>query len=419
MRSIKTLIEANRSGERCGVPSFCTANKQVIEAVMAAGLESDGPVLIEATCNQVNQEGGYTGLTPVKYRDWVHQLAETGGLPIERLILGSDHLGPNPWRREVDSVAMEKARELVKLYVEAGYTKIHLDASMALGGEKHPSFETVAARAADLCSVAERFAPHPKKLVYVVGTEVPIPGGETDEPAALDVTSVDRLERTIATHKEAFDKAGVGSAWDRVASIVTQPGVDFGHTSIYDFVPDAVGDLRSAILSEPGLTFEAHSTDYQPTSTLGELVVNNFFFLKVGPELTFKFREAVFALAAIETELRPADPSRIVEKLERVMGMHPEYWDEYYKAQGDALKLLQRYSYSDRIRYYWNFPEVQSALAALMANLDGVSIPDGLALQYFGAVPYGEIDARPASLVERHIRGSVERYMSACGMRSA
>ena len=71
--------------------------------------------------------------------------------------------------------------------------------------------------------------------------------------------------------------------------------------------------------------FEAHSTDYQTPSALRNLVRDGFAILKVGPALTFAFREAVFGLAAIErTLVEKAVRSNIVETLERTMVARPE-----------------------------------------------------------------------------------------------
>ena len=47
-----------------GIPSICSAHPVVIEAAMRHAARLGLPVLIEATCNQVNQDGGYTGMTP-------------------------------------------------------------------------------------------------------------------------------------------------------------------------------------------------------------------------------------------------------------------------------------------------------------------------------------------------------------------
>ena len=74
------LIAANRAGERRGVPSWCTAHPQTLSAVLAAHRDNDEPILIEATCNQVNQEGGYTGMTPADFRRFVEGLAHDAGV---------------------------------------------------------------------------------------------------------------------------------------------------------------------------------------------------------------------------------------------------------------------------------------------------------------------------------------------------
>ncbi len=419
MSLIKDLIARNRSGEAIGLPCFCTANEQVLRAVLAYARKTGLPTVIEATCNQVNQDGGYTGMTPKGFMTWLSGMAKDAGVPMDQLILGGDHLGPNPWKSEPIDAAMIKARELVKLYVEAGFTKIHLDASMACGGEPNPSFAQIAERAADLCAVAEAHAPDPGKLVYIIGTEVPIPGGETEEPDALDVTSVARFEDTIETHRAAFDARGLQAAWDRIVSVVTQPGVDFGHSSIYPFVPKKAAPLKAAILDAPGLTFEAHSTDYQSTQALAELVEHHFFFLKVGPELTFRFREAVWALAQLEEQVCPKPKSRIREVIAQRMSDAPGYWQDYYSGAPDEVETMRVYSYSDRIRYYWADPEVAAALDRLLGNLSHEALSETLISQAFMGLDFGEIPTDASDLLELHIQRCISRYFEAANQRPA
>ena len=65
---------------------------------MRSTLPTPLPLLIEATCNQVNQDGGYTGMTPADFRRFVEGIAARTGFPADRLMLGGDHLGPNPWK---------------------------------------------------------------------------------------------------------------------------------------------------------------------------------------------------------------------------------------------------------------------------------------------------------------------------------
>jgi len=292
MIDIISLLSRNRSGEAVGLPCFCTANEQVLRSIFQFAQKHQVPAVVEATCNQVNQDGGYTGMTATDFRDWMTTLAKEFGVASESIVLGGDHLGPNPWRHLPAKEAMAKADVLVRDYAAAGFKKIHLDASMACGGESTPSFELVAERAARLCKIAESHSPHAEELVYIIGTEVPIPGGETDDMDELAVTSVARLTDTIDTHREAFDKEGLSHVWPKIVSVVTQPGVDFSHTAIHRFEPNKARDLSAAVKAIENMTFEAHSTDYQPTESLAELVKQHFFFLKVGPELTFRMREA-------------------------------------------------------------------------------------------------------------------------------
>ena len=167
------LIARNRAGQGGGLPSWCTAHPQTLAAILHAYRNDTAPILIEATCNQVNQSGGYTGMTPADFVGFVHGIARSEGVDFARVILGGDHLGPNPWKAKPAARAMAIARDMVAAYVAAGFTKIHLDASMACRGEVLAEAE-MAARAADLCAVAESVAPG--RLVYVIGTEVPVPG---------------------------------------------------------------------------------------------------------------------------------------------------------------------------------------------------------------------------------------------------
>lgn len=415
MSLIPKLVASNLAGEVVGLPCFCTANEHVLRAILAYAKNTGLPVVIEATCNQVNQFGGYTGMTAEDFVSWLGSIAAEAGVPMEQLILGGDHLGPNVWKAEPLHVAMEKSRALVKSYVEAGFKKIHLDTSMACGGETNPTFAQIAERAADLCEVAETYAPNPSELIYIIGTEVPIPGGETDEPDTLDVTSVTSFRDTIQTHRDAWQVRGLNEAWDRIVSVVTQPGVDFGHTSIYPFAPEKASLLREAIQRENGLTYEAHSTDYQSTQALSDLVKSHFFFLKVGPELTFRFREAIWALSQIENEVITGQKSNIRRVLEARMMAESGYWEAYYSGTEAELRALRSYSYSDRIRYYWSDPEVAQALDRLIENLGSIDLPETIVSQAFMGLDFGEMPRNPRDLIALHVQRCVSRYYDAAG----
>jgi D-tagatose-1,6-bisphosphate aldolase subunit GatZ/KbaZ len=359
-------------------------------------------------------------MLPEDFRRHVVEIAASKGFDESRLILGGDHLGPNPWQRENAMVAMQQAELTVEAYVKAGFQKIHLDASMACGGDPEPlSGEAVAARAATLCAVAER-ACGDQKPVYVIGTEVPIPGGATESLNELAVTSREAAAETLAIHRRVFEQAGLADVWPRVIALVVQPGVEFNHDSVVDYDPSRAGHLTALLDEEAGLVYEAHSTDYQRPEAYRQLVRDGFAILKVGPALTFAMREALTALAQIEAELVPQwQCSHLVDVLERVMLDKPANWQHHYTGDEQAAHLLRRYSYSDRVRYYWHEPRVIEAVDVLMANLGGNSIPETLLSCFlpdeYRAVRAGTLQPDAHSLIIHRIRGVLRPYAAACG----
>ncbi|GAY18162.1 tagatose-bisphosphate aldolase [Mycobacterium sp. shizuoka-1] len=414
-------IGRHKSGHAVGVYSVCSAHPTVVEAAMTQADADGTPVLIEATSNQVDQFGGYTGLRPAQFRDLVLGVADRCAFPHERVVLGGDHLGPNRWQGEPAAAAMDKADTLVAAYVAAGYSKIHLDCSMSCADD--PAVlgdEDVARRAARLMRVAEDCAQREgiDPPVYVIGTEVPVPGGAHETLGALAPTPADRARRTIAAHQVAFRDAGLDHVWPRVMGLVVQPGVEFDHLRVIDYRRDATAALRRVLDDEPHLVFEAHSTDYQRPAQLRELVEDHWAVLKVGPGLTFAMREALFALAHIEDELVPhASRSGLIDVVERRMLANPAYWQGYYDGDPRSQQTARRYSYSDRLRYYWADEQVEAARRALLDNLDRVGIPMPLISQFlpiqYDRIRAGELDPTAAALVIDRVRDAMRPYARA------
>ena len=419
-------LAGNRLGAQTGVYSVCSAHPLVIEAALRRGLTDQGLVLIESTSNQVDQDGGYTGMTPGDFISWVYGMADSIDLPHDRILLGGDHLGPNAWRSLPEAQAMEKADVLVHDYVAAGYRKIHLDCSMALADDSSVpgvplSDEVVARRAARLCAVAERAASADRPVYYVIGTEVPIPGGAQEHEETLACTSVEATRKTIEITRRAFEESGLASAWNRVSALVVQPGVEFGDDFVIPFRPEVAHPLSQFITTVPGMVYEAHSTDYQSLEGLGALVKGHFAILKVGPWLTYALREALFSLASLEEELvrlaRVPRASGLRTVVARVMERDTKYWKSYYR---DDIEFKKFYSYSDRVRYYWNDPEVEAAVGQLLANLD-LALPQALVGQYFPdalpAVQAGTLKNSAKDLVLFRIDAVLDIYARACGQR--
>lgn len=406
---------------RVGVYSVCSAHPWVLAAAVLQACEDGTAVLIEATSNQVDQDGGYTGMRPPDFRDLVLGVAEEHGLPRERVVLGGDHLGPNVWRALGAEEAMRRAEVLVVAYVEAGFTKIHLDCSMACAGELEPlTDEVVASRATRLARAAETAAGRDRdRLGYVIGTEVPVPGGAHETIDSLAPTSPAAARATIEAHRTAFVAAGLEEAWQRVVAVVVQPGVEFDHQRVFDYDPAAVREL-SAVVEDHTLVFEAHSTDYQMRSGLRALVEDHWAILKVGPGLTFALREAMFALASIEDELVEADQrSGLVGVVEQVMLQEPRWWIDYYQGDDAEKRVARRYSFSDRMRYYWPHPAIQESQERMLTNLRTTGIPLPLLSAHLPAqyerVRRGELVADPQALVVDRVRDVLRDYAAACG----
>jgi D-tagatose-1,6-bisphosphate aldolase subunit GatZ/KbaZ len=402
----------------------------VIDAAIQQALTDGSFLHVESTSSQVNQFGGYTGSTPSHFAHWIHSAAKKAGVPADRVLLGGDHLGPFPWRHERALAALEKARTLVHDCVTAGYQKIHLDASMACADDDPKTGvpeRTIAARAALLCQTAEQAhgdlpsgSPQP---VYVVGTEVPAPGGESHDAGQVAVTRPEDVHRTLDVFRAAFEELGLHSAWERVIALVVQPGVDFGSSSILIYDRLKAASLTRALSSHPGIIYEAHSTDYQPQGALMSMVEDHFAILKVGPWLTFAYREAVLALSAIERELfkrTSADHSQVREALEEAMLQDPSQWRSYYQGDESEVRRDLIFAYSDRCRYYWNQQSVQKEVARLLRNLATKPIPPTLISQYLPfeseAMRTGALLASPELLIQHHIRTVLGLYADACSV---
>jgi D-tagatose-1,6-bisphosphate aldolase subunit GatZ/KbaZ len=423
------INQQQKKGNAVGITSICSAHHETLEACLIHVLKTGEMLLIESTSNQVNQYGGYTKMTPSQFVAYIYQMVDKFRLPRGRLLLGGDHLGPNVWKKEPAAVAMEKSLRLVRDYVLAGYQKIHLDTSMPCADDPHGKAldpEIAAQRTAQLSAAAEQAFEElgiPEKyLRYVIGTEVPLPGGILAEEESLQLSMPENVAETIELTRRAFFQQGLEDAWQRVCAVVVQPGVEYGDHLIYDYDRSKSASLVSLIEGFKGLLYEAHSTDYQIPAALKQLVEDHFAILKVGPALTFAFREALFALAAIESvlfrNLGNFSHSELIETIDRVMDAQPSNWQEYYSGKPREISVARHFSFSDRIRYYWPDQSIQQALRILIANLSSTNIPLSLLSQYmpaqFQRVRSGELRLTPLDLIRDHIMQVLDDYSFAC-----
>lgn len=424
------IVKNQKNGIKEGIYSACTASEYVIEAVLERALQVNRVALIEATANQVNQFGGYTGMKPKDYVNFILSIAKKVGFPEDKIILGGDHLGPLTWVDENTTEAMEKSKALIREYVLAGFTKIHIDTSMKVADDdKVLQLDTaiIAERGALLCEVAEEAykelletRPTSIQPVYVVGSEVPIPGG-AQEDEGIQVTSVTDLQDTLVTFKNSFYNHNLNEAWERVVAVVVQPGVEFGDESVHEYNREAAKDLTDALNKYESIVFEGHSTDYQTAESLKEMVEDGIAILKVGPALTYALREGFFALSYMENELfkynAEIELSHFIEVLDAAMIKNPGNWEKHYRGTGNRIKYARKYSYSDRSRYYLPTEEVIIAQEKLIKNMKSVEIPLTLINQFmpiqYNKIRKGLLKNQPEALIKDWVVNCIDEYIYA------
>ncbi len=356
---LRQIIRRNRAGETVAIPSVCSAQPDVLRASLDLAQRLDRHIVIEATSNQVNQHGGYSGMTPDKFIAFVNKIADDTGTDRQRVIFGGDHLGPQAWRDRDAATAMALADTMVRDYVAAGFTKIHLDCSEGCAGEPAQLGDAVTAeRSAQLAHVCCNESPD---MLFVIGTEVPPPGGaRADEDGDIPATSPQAARATLEAHDQTF-----GDMADKIGGLVVQPGVEFSPTAVHHLPPNRDPQLLDALSDHPHLCLEAHSTDYQDPKVYPRLARLGFAFQKVGPALTFAYRKALYAL----DRLRP-DEGSLMQAMEALMLKNPTQWQAHYTGDAQALYDQRHFGLADRIRYYWPNAQAVEAVRALLSSFD-------------------------------------------------
>lgn len=427
---ISVLLQNRGTTREAGIYSCCSANPFVIRAALRRAAQTGTVALVEATANQVNQYGGYTGMTPEDFHRYLYKIAAEEGFPPECLLCGGDHLGPLSWQHLPEREAMDEAKKLVRAYVLAGFSKIHIDATMRVADDDpnvRLADETIARRGAALClqaetAFAEYHASHPDAPapIYVIGSEVPIPGGAQENEDTVSVTSACDLAASVDAFHAAFCRAGLQDAWQRVVAVVVQPGVEFSDASVVCYDRAAAAQLTESLSRYPQLVFEGHSTDYQPKQCLRKMVEDGIAILKVGPALTFGLREGLFALEKIERELlrlREFVASNFSAVLDQVMLENRKNWEKYYHGDFTEQRFARAFSYSDRARYYLTDARVTAAVEQLLGNLDRIGIPPALLSQYLHTqylrVRDGQLRPCAADILIDHIGDFIDDYLYA------
>jgi tagatose-1,6-bisphosphate aldolase non-catalytic subunit AgaZ/GatZ len=162
-----------------------------------------------------------------------------------------------------------------------------------------------------------------------------------------------------------------------------QPGVEFSPMEVHHLPLARDPHLLDALKDWPKVCLEAHSTDYQHSQAYPRLAELGFAFQKVGPALTFAWREALYALDTIRAQTGWASGPSLPDTMEEVMLDNPAHWQAHI--HGSDQRLQRHFGLADRIRYYWPDPKAQAAVQRLMADLADKRLPDPLLAAHFRA----------------------------------
>ncbi len=382
-------IEAE-TGIKRTILAACPNSISVIRAALKAAKRCNAPVKFAATLNQVDLDGGYTGMTQSEFVKTVRFHARNLNVT-SPVIIAIDHGGP--WLKDIHRIEKwpyEKTMEAVKRSFEAaiiaGYELIHVDPTidLNLSAREKISIYTVAERTIELIKHAEDFRIRNNfpSISYEVGTEE-VHGGLAD----LDV-----FRKFLILLKEGLTSYGILNAWP--CFIVGKVGTDL-HTSTFDPV---VARKLAEIAGEYGSLIKGHYSDNvtnpeaYPESGMGAA--------NVGPEFTELEYNGLMELENIQEELITegilSDPAPIRKVLwdSVIRSGRWKKWlqpdenpDDFYSNSFERQEWLVKTG----CRYIWEDPEVRAVRLHLYNNLSKCGI-------------------EAATIVESSIESAMDKY---------
>jgi tagatose-1,6-bisphosphate aldolase non-catalytic subunit AgaZ/GatZ len=366
---LKRIKELKREGHpNRTLLAVCPNSLSVIKAAFRAAKRNDAPIKFAATLNQVDFDGGYTGLTQSDFIRLLRKEAEAINYK-GVTIVAIDHGGP--WLKDIQTIenwsldnAMNGVKHSFELAVSAGYDLIHVDPTIdiTLSKSNQISIETVVERTIELIAHSERFRKSEDlpPISYEVGTEEVHGGLANDE----------NFDQFLNRLKEGLAIEGLNDIWP--CFIVGKVGTDL-HTTLFD--PAVACKLTSKV--EPyGSLIKGHYSD--DVSNPEDYPLSGMGAANVGPELTICEYVALIELEAIEIELfthnRIALISRIKDKLWDAV-LRTNRWKKWLLADESDLDFeqinpeRQKWLIMTCCRYIWQSPEVVVSRYLLYENL--------------------------------------------------
>ena len=351
----------------------CPNSRAVIRASICAAKRNKGPIKFAATLNQVDQDGGYTGMTQKQFVETIRKEAERVNFT-GPVIIAIDHGGP--WLRDnqrTEKWSLQKTMNWVKKSftdaIDAGYDLIDVDPTidMELAEGEMISIGVVVDRTVELikhCEIHRREWALPP-VSYEVGTEE-VHGGLAD----LKV-----FREFFELMKQGLATVGLADVWP--CFVVGKVGTDL-HTTMFD--PDTARTL-TGIAAEYGSLIKGHYTDNvenpegYPATGMGAA--------NIGPEFTEREYDALEELDTLEQKM--AGEGKIEEKSGMIASLWKAVidsgrwtkWVSGNESPDDFASISderQQWLVKTGCRYIWEVPAVMAAREKLYQNLGGIGI---------------------------------------------
>lgn len=346
----------------------CPNSPAVIRAAFRAAKRNNAPIYFAATLNQVDCDGGYTGMTQKEFCRLVRFEAERVNFT-GPTIVAIDHGGP--WLKDCQRTgkwsledAMNGVKKSFEAAVLAGYDLIHVDPTVDINVPKGEIIDihVVAARTVELIGHVEKFRKEKglPPISYEVGTEE-VHGGLADE---------NTFDTFINDLKVGLIKIGLVDVWP--CFIVGKVGTDLD-TTVFD------GEVAKRLTSKVrplGSYIKGHYTD--DVANPEEYPLCGMGAANVGPEFTMSEYEALCELEKVEIAREAEGRVAVLSGISRILWeeVHEshrwEKWlheDEKGKDLCELTPARQDWIVSTCCRYIWQQPRPLAARAQLYANL--------------------------------------------------
>ena len=360
-----------------GIPrtifAACPNSPAVISASIRAAKRNNAPIYFAATLNQIDCDGGYTGMTQAEFtrliRFEVERVHFTG--PV---IVAIDHGGPwlkDKQRTEKWSVkeAMDGVKKSFEAAVEAGYDLIHVDPTVDINVPKGETIDIrlVAARTVELIAHVENFRKQKglPAISYEVGTEE-VHGGLADEKT---------FDTFIQELKKGLVNVGLPDVWP--CFIVGKVGTDLD-TTVFD--PEVAKTLTAKV-RPLGSYIKGHYTD--DVANPEEYPLCGMGAANVGPEFTMSEYRALCELEQMEVRYEAEGRVAVLSHMKDVLlkAVHESHrWEKWLHEDEKGKDLCeltperQDWIVATCCRYIWQQPAPLAARGFLYANLTRLGI---------------------------------------------